>query len=244
MRILLFSLGFLILIVTVLFLLIGRLKNFKNSREKSLILGSFLYALLFSFSAYYFWGGSQKLFNYYHEEAVTPIIAKWRNQFSNVDAVITRMENHLSRNPNSAQGWYLLGRLYFSQQNYEKAEKAFAKAQALRPEDNLILIERATVLLYATDHPEYLPKIFQLLQEVITRDPKNSAANNLLGMWAFREKKYELAIKYWQIVLADFLPNSPEYKSLVAAINQAEQLMASDRNDNGGVPELLPEVLF
>lgn len=54
-----------------------------------------------------------------------------RSQLGSPMQIILRLQQHLQQNPQSAEGWYLLGRLYASQQQFNQANYAFARAYHL-----------------------------------------------------------------------------------------------------------------
>lgn len=60
-------------------------------------------------------------------------------QMKSPEQVIEQLKARLQQEPNSAEGWYLLGRLYLSQQRYLEAQRAFAKAATLAPNNPVIL---------------------------------------------------------------------------------------------------------
>jgi cytochrome c-type biogenesis protein CcmH len=58
---------------------------------------------------------------------------KLRAQLGTPQQIIAKLEQHLQQHPDSAEGWYLLGKLYLDQQQMDKAKIAFTKArQALK----------------------------------------------------------------------------------------------------------------
>lgn len=57
------------------------------------------------------------------------------DELGGIDAIITRMEKTLAAHPNDAKGWFILGKLYLSKQQYQAALDAFTKAHKLAPDD-------------------------------------------------------------------------------------------------------------
>lgn len=54
-------------------------------------------------------------------------------QLGGIDAIITRIEAKLAQHPQDVQGWLILGKLYLSKQDKEKAFRAFTYAHKLDP---------------------------------------------------------------------------------------------------------------
>lgn len=52
--------------------------------------------------------------------------------------IIKQLKYKLAENPNDAKGWFILGKLYFADQDYNKAKEALGKAVILRPNDQEI----------------------------------------------------------------------------------------------------------
>lgn len=52
-------------------------------------------------------------------------------QLGGVDGAIKKIQHKLTDNPNDAQGWFILGKLYLSKGEEGKAQEAFARAKAI-----------------------------------------------------------------------------------------------------------------
>jgi len=97
-----------------------------NHKIKWLVLGIVMLAVVcLSIMAYLNWGSSQQLSQQKQVEA----------QLRELDPhqVMLQLQEHLATHPNSAKGWYLLGRLYVSAGYYQQALLVFAKAYHLEP---------------------------------------------------------------------------------------------------------------
>jgi len=78
---------------------------------------SVIFIFLFSLGLYQFVGNAEGYREYLY--------------VSKINQLITELQTHLQADPNSSKGWYLLGKLYLSQNRIHEANAAFAKAQAL-----------------------------------------------------------------------------------------------------------------
>jgi cytochrome c-type biogenesis protein CcmH len=116
------------------------------------------------------------------------------------DALIKRLEKQVEGHPNSAKGWYLLGRLYASQRFWEKSLAAFTKAYQLNATDELIAINYAQSLFIRQQHgdDELARKV---LRAVLDRNPQQGDALMLLAMDAQRQHHTAEALKYWRRLL-------------------------------------------
>lgn len=136
--------------------------------------------------------------------------------------VVLKMKQQLAKTPNSIEGWFLLGRLYVSMQQYPEAADSFAHAYALNKLDSNIAVQYAEALFFA-NHKKMTPEIKQLLDFVMQKDPNNEAAINLLALNAYQEQHYQQAIHYWEQLLPQHAPNSEDGQALLKAIRDAEQ---------------------
>lgn len=59
-------------------------------------------------------------------------------QMGGIDAIIKQVQAKLEANPNDAQGWIILGKLYLGKQDNKSAEAAFRRAKELGVETAVI----------------------------------------------------------------------------------------------------------
>ncbi len=104
--------------------------------------------LLVSTGAYFLWGAPVEQMTLIKQEQRIHIAKDFLKQFKTPEQVIEKMREHLEKDPNSAKGWYLLGRLYVSTNKLESAVSAFKKASMLEPDN----------LLYQTQYSQLLTK--------------------------------------------------------------------------------------
>lgn len=55
-----------------------------------------------------------------------------------IDQIITRIEAKVKANPDDAQGWFILGKLYLATHDMDKAKDALKKAHDLQPQNSEI----------------------------------------------------------------------------------------------------------
>ncbi len=90
--------------------------------------------------------------------------------------VVEKLKAHLQEHPSEAQGWYLLGRIYLSQNHLDDASLCFTKAHKLEPKRMDITIALADVS-YAQGQYQ---KAIGLWQTLLTQMPANSDAAKAL----------------------------------------------------------------
>lgn len=124
------------------------------------------------------------------EEQTKKILATLKSP----EQVVERLKAHLTQFPNSAQGWYLLGRLQFHLGHYPQSMIAFTKAHDLES-NNIEYITAMAQALFFTQH-HLSAHMVQLLQDILQRAPNEETTLHLLAMNAYRSGQYWQAIHY------------------------------------------------
>jgi cytochrome c-type biogenesis protein CcmH len=166
--------------------------------------------------SYLMWGGWFALERYKTELASQQHVQDVLKNIKSPDELIDKLAAHLKQNPDSDRGWYLLGRIYSSQQKLQHALNAFAKAYKLNPDDKLIVINYAQTLLENDDE-----KGRELLINLLKKDPKQPDALSLLAMDSYNRQEYQEAINYWQRLLILVPADSKESEMIRKAIAKA-----------------------
>jgi cytochrome c-type biogenesis protein CcmH/NrfG len=190
--------------------------------NKKLILLSGIVTLT-ALVGYYYLGSSQALFTYYARLQQKPneMSSEVIKSYGTPADITKKMRQMLQKNPNSSEGWYLLGRLYFSQSQYSDASHAFAFAYKLAPNNLNISFQYAQSLYYA-NHQKLTRRVNNLLNEILEADPQNYAAHHLLALAAYHQHHYNQAIEQWTIALATMPAESDETNMIRKAIAQAK----------------------
>lgn len=195
--------------------------------SKNLRFGTIVFLLLIlptlAIVFYFWWGSSSSLSALYTAQKQAIAAQKFRNAMGTPQQVIEVLKKHLDQDPYSAEGWYLLGRLYLSQQQFDKAVAAFASANDLQPNKPTILFQYAQALYFKQQSLKGKPT--ELLLEVLRLDPKNDLAINLLAVAAFQIGNFQQAIDYWERLLPKYAPQSPDGQALLQAIAKAQSAL-------------------
>jgi cytochrome c-type biogenesis protein CcmH len=167
------------------------------------------------------WGASDKLNLWLAEQTKQKLIIKELAKYHNPQQLIVRMEQILQQHPDSARGWYLLGRLYMSQNEFSKAAIAFDKASRLEPEQPTIKLQylESQFLINGKLSVAANRTLHQIQQQM----PNSPDVINLLALDAYNKHAYAKAIQYWEQLLNQFSPTSNERKTLMTAITQAKK---------------------
>lgn len=173
-------------------------------------------------SSYLYWGSYFQWQAYESKLLKTEQAKQLLSQFKDPQELIAVLRTKLDNSPQSAKGWYLLGRLYSGQNAFAQAVKAFRKAQALDPKNELYLVNYAHGL-WQLNQKQFNPQIIELFSQLLTNNSQQADALAMLAMNAFQEKDYVQAIDYWKRLLQLVASESHEADSIRRAIAQAEQ---------------------
>jgi cytochrome c-type biogenesis protein CcmH len=134
------------------------------------------------------------------------------DNFSNM---VEQLAARLEKQPDDAEGWYMLARSYGFLKNYEQAAKAYNKVLALEGENNpQLLTDLAETLALANDG-QFAGQPTILLQTALAIDPKHQQALWLAGFAQAQKENYSQAIDYWQQFLAQVPPEDTEARKIL-----------------------------
>lgn len=137
-----------------------------------------------------------------------------------------RLKARLAEDPQSARGWYLLGRLYASQNQWALAREAFAKACQLNPNDVAATVNYGQSL-WQLNQQHFDEPIRTIFKSLLEKNPQQPDALAMLAMDAFMSEQYQTAINYWQQLLKLAPEQSEEAQMLRKAIAKAQQQLES-----------------
>lgn len=125
-----YSLIFVILLTGILFITIPFIRNKTIFSKSFFIISSFM--VIFSLTLYFSLGSSGHLKTWLVKGRKHYELLAQMNHLGGIDGMIIRIHKKLAENPDDAQGWFILGRLYLAKNDQENAEKAFNKVKELK----------------------------------------------------------------------------------------------------------------
>jgi cytochrome c-type biogenesis protein CcmH len=142
-----------------------------------------------------------------------------------VDAMMVALEKKLAKNPNDAEGWYVLGRSYLELKRIADAEKALAKAAKLAPKEARYLSQYAEVLaLGAGGNLQGRP--LELINQALELNYEDDKALELAGLAAFQRQDWAQTVHFWRRLLKRLPAESEFHQDISAAIKDAEEKAA------------------
>ncbi len=217
---------FLILIVLLTLPLI--LYPFRHSKKLCIFLIPVVCIAVFF--AYKYWGSQSEWQAYKQKQRQQRQVQDFLQTIKTPGELVERLKKRLKLNPNNAQGWFLLGRLYASQNQWPEASQSFAKAYGLKPQDEAISVNYAQSL-WQINEQSFTEKIRTILGVVLEANPKQADALAMLAMDAFINQNYQKAINYWQRLVIMVPPSSEEAKMIAKAIANARKKLKKLENE-------------
>ncbi|OEC44322.1 c-type cytochrome biogenesis protein CcmI [Pseudomonas sp. 1D4] len=172
---------------------------------------------------YAHWGSSDKV----------QLAREMREQPRTIEEMTARLEKAVQAQPDSAEGWYFLGRTYMAQERPADAAKAYERAVQIAGRQPELLGQWAQALYFASQK-RFTPEVQALTKDALKADPNEVTSLGLLGIAGFEEGRFKDAIGYWERLIAVLPQDDPSRAALQGGIDRARERLA----ENG---ETLPE---
>lgn len=160
------------------------------------------------------------------DEAATP----HEMSASQIAAIVDNLARRLNSHPDDAEGWLLLARSYASLGRFADAADAYARADALVPDNADLLADYAEVLAVAQGK-RLAGKPTELVQRALAIDPQHTKALALAASAAMEAHDLDRASSYWRRLLAQVPQGSDDAKKITAIVAEIE----SAKGGNGAV---------
>lgn len=178
--------------------------------------------LIASCCAYYCWGGFVQWRDYLRNNQSQALATQMLRSFKSPQELIDKLRAKLDDTPESAKGWYLLGRLYLSQNNQQQAFAAFEKAYQFKPENEQFAVNYAHSL-WQKNKQQFTPELITIFKTLLAKNPEQPDALAMLAMNAYLQHANREAIDYWQRLLKLAPAQSEEALAIRKAIANAEE---------------------
>ncbi|SIS47181.1 c-type cytochrome biogenesis protein CcmI [Neptunomonas antarctica] len=157
-----------------------------------------------------------------------------------VEEALQMLVSELEKNPDNAEGWYILATTYMNVGEFEKGVSGFKRVLELLPEDApqyVGVMGQYAQGLYFAKGGKMDEEVRQQIQRTLDREPLEVTALGLLGIDAFEQSRLEDAIAYWRKALVNAEPAAAE--SIKSGIQRALEQLATEGKPIPDVPELV-----
>jgi len=145
-------------------------------------------------------------------------------EMPSVEEMIVRLEERLVKEPNNAEGWYMLGRTYMAMKNYQAATKAYGNVNALMPGEPEIMLSLADAMAMSKGG-HLVGEPAELVFQTLKISPNDPTALWLAGSASSETGDSEAAVGYWRKASA-VLADAPEMQAeLAGLIAKEEQIL-------------------
>ena len=115
-----------------------------------------------------------------------------------LEHAIVQLERKLADEPGSVEGWVLLGRSRAAQEAWPQAVEAFAKAQALLPDEPDLMVEYADAMMRAAPDGRFPPEAVAMIENVVAGQPTHQRGLFYLGAQRLQAGQPAEAAATWE----------------------------------------------
>ena len=155
--------------------------------------------------------------------------AQGAGKVGTVEEMVEKLAARMKEKPDSAEGWFMLGRSYMSLNRYEEAVAALEKANKLVPDNHVVMLRYADALTMLSGG-QISGKPFDLIKKAVAIKPDDPTGLWLLGMGYDEKGEYQKAISYWNL-LVPLLKDDRSLNEVNKLIKQAKSKIGGDVAD-------------
>ncbi|MDP2243888.1 c-type cytochrome biogenesis protein CcmI [Pseudomonas sp.] len=143
-----------------------------------------------------------------------------------IEGMTARLEASVKADPQSAEGWYFLGRTYMAQERAADAAIAFGRVVEIGGREPELLGQWAQALYFAGDK-QWTERLQALTDEALKADPAEVTSLGLLGIAAYEEERFEDAIGFWERLVAVLPEQDPSRQAIQGGIDRARERLGA-----------------
>ncbi|MCY4045829.1 MAG: c-type cytochrome biogenesis protein CcmI [Cellvibrionales bacterium] len=140
--------------------------------------------------------------------------------------LLNDIEERLDDKSNNPDYRLIAARLAYTLKAYDKAAIHFSVIAELVPE-NAEALAMLGQSRYLANQQQFSLPVRQPLETALTLNPHQATALNLLAMDAYERQEYEKTIEYWQRLLTQITPDSPQTQMLLQGIAKAKEKLGT-----------------
>jgi len=138
---------------------------------------------------------------------------------ASMQTLVTQLKQRLEDDRSIQDYWVLLGRTQLELGDYVAAADSFQQLVALMPNDSTALSHYAQALYLSSDR-EITVEVQKAIDATLAVDPHQPTVLGLLGIHYYHHQQWQLALDYWQRLLAVLQPGSPNASMIASAVEE------------------------
>jgi cytochrome c-type biogenesis protein CcmH len=136
-------------------------------------------------------------------------------------AMVDSLAQKMEKNPSDAKGWILLARSQNALGRFVEADKSYARAIALQPNDAQLLADYADAAVMAQEG-KFDGKPYELIKQALKFDPNNMKALALAGTAEMRMGNKDQSLKHWEKIKSLVAKDSEDYREVESIIAEVK----------------------
>lgn len=154
-------------------------------------------------------------------------------------AMVDKLAQRMKSRPDDGEGWALLARSYAALGRFPEAVDAYARADALMPDNPALLADYADALAMSQGK-RLAGKPAELTRRALALDPQQTKALALAATAAMEVRDFDGALGYWRRLGAEFPPDSDEARKINAIIAEIETGKGEGKPNTGANAKAAP----
>jgi cytochrome c-type biogenesis protein CcmH len=147
-------------------------------------------------------------------------------------ALVEKLAQRMKSRPDDGEGWALLARSYTALGRFPEAADAYARADALMPDNPTLLVDYADALAMSQGK-RLAGKPAELARRALALDPKQKKGLALAATAAMEVRDFDGALVYWRRLAAEFPPDSDDARDINSIIAEVESDKGSGKAKAG-----------
>lgn len=135
---------------------------------------------------------------------------------------LKELEDRVAQNPDDPNALVMLARSYVEMERYVDAVKAYEKLVKIIPNEAVLWADYADAM--AMTHQSLIGPATKLLDQALALNPDEPKALALSGTAAMERGDYPVAVRYWEKLLKQIPPGSPDAKMVEDGISEARKM--------------------
>lgn len=148
------------------------------------------------------------------------------------EAGLKELEDKVAQNPDDPNALVILARTYVEMERYVDAVKTYEKLVKIIPNEAGLWADYADAM--AMTHQSLIGPATKLLEQALALNPNETKALALSGTAAMERGDYPAAVRYWEKLLKQIPPGTPDAKMVEEGIQQARTMTGMAKGGKAG----------